>query len=109
MNKDFKKKWIDALRSGNYKQNYKLANDSYGREINDPRPVGVDVEARCCLNTGAHAILGDRANNMGTLDCFRLLIGNEIDKADIFIRLIEMNDIDKSSFSEIADYIEKNL
>lgn len=106
---DFKQKWIAALRSGEHKQHFRLANDSYGRSPSDPRPVGTDVQARCCLNVGAYALLGERANEMGSVECFELLVGGVKNNSWAYVALIDLNDVKKASFADIANWIEDNL
>lgn len=100
---EFKKKWVAALRSGEYKQGkthlYKSASDTY-----------------CCLGV-AGAICGVPLKSMDNNPFFweREIVG---DVSNYPMRLAEgmpnikelmkMND-DEESFSEIADYIETNL
>ncbi len=91
MDASLKAKWVEALRSGKYKQE-RLTLQSGG--------------GFCCL--GVLCALNDLP--MG--NCF------ERDNAynwvkpmvrDHFGRLTEMNDHGRKSFAQIADYIEANL
>ena len=99
---DFKRKWIEALRSGEYKQ---------GRGY----LIDMDRETYCCLGV-ACAISGGNFSTAGegqypSPDNFGvpvLLRG----KNDLTTKLAYMNDgIDTRdhSFSEIADWIQENL
>lgn len=105
MNKKIKKEWLKALRSGEYKQG-KYSLHKNGRFC----CLGVLYDA--CLgdewiyDVGAWGYEGDSEIETGGFDpamCSRA--GFSIDEA---IALAVMNDNGKS-FSEIADYIEKNL
>ena len=96
---DFKKRWVEALRSGEYKQcRGKLHGDDGGH---------------CCL--GVADIVFDLK-----VDGYYLLHGENVPSAirgssDMANRLAAMNDgnieigIEPHSFFQIADYIEKNL
>lgn len=93
---DFKQRWIAALRSGEYQQT------RHGGLIRDGK--------YCCLAVGAICLgleLDEKADQ--TYDAiygrFDELFGNYVTKRTLW----NMNDNDGKSFSEIADYIEKNL
>lgn len=103
--KAFKKKWLAALRSGDYKQASMCLFNSYGY---------------CCLGV-AGAICGVPSDKMKGHSYFSSEMGFGIvppkglpDLLDdrtpdnVVGALISMNDAGKS-FSEIADYIEANL
>lgn len=94
MDEYVKSKWIAALRSGDYKQHRGRSNNRFRSE---------KVTARCCLNVGAHVIVGDDADRMDTAHSRRVLNINDCS------HLIRMNDTQKKTFSEIADWIEANL
>jgi hypothetical protein len=99
MDQVLKMQWVDALRSGKYHQHQHSMNNA---------PTTKDIPtAFCCL--------GVLANEMGDphmmMDYDQL--GIPEDQVD---KLIVMNDGEfkgmigrKHSFTEIADYIEKNL
>jgi hypothetical protein len=101
MDAQLKAKWVEALRSGTFKQ-----------ERN-----GIGSTARkclCCLGVGAVVVNPD-IDLVTTDDAVKALFGeagwklnNGGYSADI-CTLIEMNDLDERSFAEIADYIEANL
>lgn len=95
MDSEIKALWVEALRSGEYKQ---------GRYM-----LRSDVQTYCCLGVLKHLIEGDES------------VGNSsygdglYDEAtacgltrDVQWNLVNMNDQGKT-FTEIADYIEANL
>lgn len=105
MKTEYKQKWIDALRSGKYKQ---------GRGILKT----VDGEF-CCLG-----VLCDVYNNEGWVTTssfyeyngfrFRSSLSYDISKLfdltnSIEDVLIYMNDTEEKTFEQIADWIEVNL
>jgi len=94
---EVKTKWVAALRSGEYKQHRSVANDKYNTE-------GA-VFARCCINVGAHVVVGAEADDMTTVTSVRALNLDEFTVS----HLINMNDRQKKNFNEIADWIEVNL
>lgn len=104
MNKEIKDKWVEALRSGNYKQGYGnlQTGDSYCC-------LGVLCEIIPELKTmNAAAQLGavlsvDAQIHVGFVDA--------ITRDELFDqgKLIALNDTELAPFSAIADYIETNL
>lgn len=99
---EIKQKWCAALKSGEYKQGTDVMYDKH-------------TDGYCCLGV-LGAICGasksemdvgyfDRDTENVPKDYPHLLLND----ADLRGRLMTMNDIDRNSFSEIADYIEKNL
>lgn len=104
---DFKKKWVDALRSGKYKQGkgmlYNGSNDSY-----------------CCLGVAAEVCGLDMVLH-GEHAAIPNIRTQEIMKVDFKVPtefannqglqnvLWRMNDEKDNTFEEIADYIEQNL
>lgn len=88
---EIKAKWVATLRSGDYKQ----ASGS----LHWPA-----FDTYCCLGVLC------KIQEMGTVDSkdnYRPLeaaLG-----LDTMMTLVDMNDVDKKSFAEIADYIEENL
>lgn len=101
---DFKKKWLEALRSGEYKQGKKhlvIANNNNKNKY------------YCCLGVaGKICGLGDEhmknfdflTENFANCGIPEILIGEFGEAAE----LAEMND-NGNTFEEIADYIEKEL
>jgi hypothetical protein len=100
MNQELKNKWIEALRSGKYKQgrNYLRMGDSF-----------------CCL--GVLCDVDDpskwRANHFVSA---RMYGDNLSCLPDYFplsprarASLMRMNDVQNKSFEEIADWIEENV
>lgn len=95
MDEIFKKKWVEALRSGKYKQG--LGQLRYGRGNN---------ERYCCLGVAACLL--------GTIDTYFNGVGSLYDKDVLAIQLsvededslIDLNDGEKLTFEEIAYYIE---
>jgi hypothetical protein len=96
MDAQIKAKWLEALRSGKFKQ-------GFGQLQKD--------DAYCCLgvlcvaaslkiNRAGEAVLGGEGYSP-----FHKLLGDEA----MTYRLYRMNDSDEKSFPEIADYIEANL
>ena len=96
MTSENKAKWIAALRSGDYVQYRGTANNG----LHEGNPT-----ARCCINVGAHAILGDDADTMPTYVCAGNIGLGHQETFD----LIELNDRKMFNFPEIADWIEENV
>lgn len=97
--KEFKEKWIAALRSGEYKQ---------GR-------CQLEREGKyCCL--GVACVIADKNINIMNYQYIPednkevpyLLKGRDGDNIIVAI-LTNMNDQEMRSFTEIADWIEENL
>lgn len=93
MKPELKAKWVAALRSGRF-------NQSVGSLRND------QSDAYCCL--GVLDLVGDlRSRSWATLDLqARRAAGITTRQADC---LAKMNDLERRSFPEIADWIEANL
>lgn len=97
-----KEKWVSALRSGEFKQGR--------RSLKTNMPDGSCV--LCCL--GVLAILQHKMTNHDPYEAVAKLIGcgggggNPRWRAPIKA-LIDMNDTEKKSFTQIADWIEANL
>jgi hypothetical protein len=89
MNKDLKAKWVEALRSGDYKQGTQLLKNQ-----------GEDECTYCCL--GVLCVIAGKDTDAGS---YRWL--NKVTKG--YYPFVLMNDDDGKSFAEIADYIEANL
>jgi hypothetical protein len=115
MNKEWKEKWIKALRSGKYRQAREALNSS---------------EGMCCLGVlGDLAVKAEKAEWIEEgyeIDKFLVPIGdisNGLNSylpasmaSDLFgltekeqVTLADMNDGDGLSFKQIANYIEENL
>ena len=105
MDKELKKKWVDALRSGDYKQgrgHLRSARDAY-----------------CCLGVLAeisgmpNEVGDDGYYKYGTNGCNSGLFGRadqlRLGVASVVGYLVSMNDEANATFPEIADYIDENL
>jgi hypothetical protein len=99
MNQEIKKKWIEALRSGDYKQGRGWLRDHDGNY--------------CCLGVLMEVQdVDDDASWVPSVPKFELLAGLDPNVADT---LIALNDgisnggqvMKLHSFTEIADYLEK--
>jgi hypothetical protein len=94
---DFKKRWIEALRSGEY-------NQQRSATIRNDRGY-------CCLGVGAVCLDMDVPIDGGGREFTKIynrfdeLFGDRQTKRILW----NMNDNDGKSFSEIAQYIEENL
>ena len=100
MDKDFVKKWIEALRSGKYEQGKgKLFKDNF----------------YCCL--GVAGICAQiPLSEMYDKDSFFYPkfkkypdLPKELSESVLGNKLAIMNDCDEMSFNEIANYLEENL
>jgi hypothetical protein len=125
--KRFKKKWLEALRSGDYKQGndrlFKISKDKEGNKIEEFCCLGV-AASLCNFPKFKSAIedksLFDEDGSMTEAEILKfkenglpkILIGSpEISSpnfSSLIGKLTEMNDNGKS-FKQIANYIEKNL
>lgn len=102
MDADIKKKWIEALRSGKYKQGIGFLNNN-GKY--------------CCLGVLCEAmgVVGDPTVDgiVGYGGCFKVLNPDVLRKSGLrhveCDDLIEMNDTERQPFTKIADYIEENI
>lgn len=115
---DFKSKWLEALRSGDYIQGTGCLKNTH------------PSETYCCLGVGARVAGIDSDELLGASDIStEFIAAEEIAKVPQAIvgsgahenegynptvaTLIEMNDgvcgENKKSFAEIADWIEENL
>lgn len=109
MDKELVKKWVAALRSGEYKQ-----TDKY---LHHPQE-----ESFCCLGVLCAVVAGDRSytavQKVASKDGFyRFTNGSlyndelldSVGAVDMAYDLMRMNDQEGKTFPEIADYIEKEL
>jgi len=101
---EFKAKWIEALRSGKYKQGKSVL---YNKDNNTYCCLGVagSVAGMNCddLNAGTFFYMTHLKRDVKNLP--KILY--KFDKVPAI--LIRMNDRQDKSFNEIADYIEENL
>mgnify|MGYP006898466107 CR=1 FL=1 len=109
MDKKLKKRWVAALRSGNYRQARESLIDRSGSRA---RYCCLGVLCRVSgaefsLYSGCAEFPSGNLTNTGTLGPDILdEVGLYETDAEV---LMEMNDTEKKSFKEIADYIEKNI
>lgn len=99
MNPKHKKTWIKALESGNYHQG--IGQLKYNTGGNNYRYCCLGVAERVCLEIPNSNINGGKLTSFSKKEL-------EISDA-VQDRLIELNDDQKLSFKEIADWIRKNL
>jgi hypothetical protein len=85
-----KRKWLKALRSGEYQQGRGKLYES--------------ENVMCCIGVGA-AVLDNDVSRNNTFDCAEI-IGLDEEARE---RLVEMNDKKNWSFERIATWIEKHL
>jgi hypothetical protein len=109
-----KTKWVEALRSGEYKQGVAWLRDEDNRFC----CMGVLADVLGCkwvkkskncfeLESSSAAMI-----NSGDLpeEVFAVLTSKTDDhKVHVFHFLVEMNDLQRKSFTEIADWIDNNL
>jgi hypothetical protein len=97
MDAELRAKWIAALRGGEFEQ-------TQGRLCNDAR------SAFCCL--GVLAVVSDPNadlhENEGEFDPYKPL-DEIIGDTKLRLRLVSLNDKQRKSFPEIADWIEKTI
>jgi len=95
--KDFAKKWIAALRSGKYKQG---SGKYYDSKLDCYCAMGVGYKA----NDVPFAMDGQTINS----EYDRVFMFNGENNL-LWFPLQEMNDDEKLSFKEIADWVETNV
>lgn len=97
MNKEIKARWVEALRSGKYKQGKKCLRS--------------ESDTYCCLGVLCDIKQKDIWENSITFDSFPPSYILDWAKLDFHttINLADMNDNGGASFEEIADWIETNL
>lgn len=109
MDKELKQKWIDALRSGKYEQGTGSLEDN-GKYccLGVLAVVGELAERRAHSPSGrTHFYWGDGVFTSSTFPdsaCLKVGLWN-----GVYGMLMHMNDSDKKSFAEIADWIEENI
>ncbi len=106
MNPEWKKKLLEALRSGKYKQCRNRLRSPYGY---------------CCLGVACDISgLAEWEKHESPLEDYYHYEGQDCDlpskvgvamgiTREEMCRLIELNDAQRYSFAEIADYIEKEM
>lgn len=98
MDAKLKADWVKALRSGDFEQaRGELANESHS--------------ALCCIGVGYKVCIGGNLDKLGSASLDRTFdaacrLGLLIEQQEALIR---MNDSDRKSFPQIADWIEANL
>ena len=93
MDKELRDRWVAALRSGRYKQGKWDLRDG---------------DKFCCLGVLADLVDPEGWEGCSWNDCF-VYVPSTILPEDKCRVLAVMNDHQSLSFSEIADYIERNL
>ena len=110
---EFKAKWVEALRSGKYKQCHSYLTDY----LVDDEGHDTDEVGFCCLGVAAVSLgieeLGS-ATELTSLqevdeDIKDVLSQLFVGPTDVEGQLIKMNDNLGVSFTGIADWIEENL
>ena len=98
--------WLSGLRSGKYKQhNGSINNGDFGYcSHNGSRIMIVPPTAFCCIGVGAMCN-GMNVKDMRITNHASAFIGSK-DYSDWETELISMNDKEKKSYLEIADWIE---
>lgn len=110
----FKRKWVKALRSGEFKQGSSALKE-------DVSPDNDRVDYRyCCLGVACE-IQGLKTDNRGFIENSnvynklkgitkipKILLGSD-DNNPVVSKLVFLNDTNKWSFKKIATWIEKNL
>ena len=101
--KDFAIKWIEALRSGEYKQGMVslFKNDSYCCMVVAGRVCGMSKE-NIKINNGTF-----KAFNNPKVPEELITIGYTY--TPLVRKLIHLNDEEEKSFNEIADWVEQNV
>lgn len=116
MNPIVKQKWVDALRSGVYKQGLKRLRDGSVNGGHEPYYccLGVLVDLYC----KEHATTFGRVCEYGrevlplAVQQWAGLSENDIDAPNPLVEdraLAEWNDVQRADFNKIADLIERNL
>lgn len=117
MNPAYKQRWIEALRSGKFtKTTGRLCRTSSNNLSGCPVghcclgvlcELGVeDGKVKKSRSQAAPSLASFNGNNDGLDDDLMELFGVTFSQRDT---LVTMNDQEHASFSEIADWIEKNL
>lgn len=109
MNKALKKKWLKALRSGEYEQTESVLLE-YGERHDGFCCLGVLLDVMGCEwdDIGQPWLNGIQLSD-GGYDLINETIGEEKNDSCARDALVDMNDIQGRSFKQIANYIEKHL
>jgi hypothetical protein len=101
MNPEIKQKWVEALRSGKYKQGYKQLRDENG--------------AYCCLGVLCEVVGKPYTGSHGSLPSSVAELAG-VHKSGLLPKAVEnehflasVNDYLKYDFNQIADIIEEQL
>lgn len=99
MKQDLKQKWIDALRSGKYQQGFHELRTMDEANHSEYKYCSFGVLCEVAINS----------NISGACYSYRFLQNElEVDFDETF-KIIKMNDEQRASFNQIADYIEETL
>lgn len=112
MKLEAKQKWIEALRSGKYRQTRRtLLGHVLDKEDKPILEYGEVVKGQCCLGVllSCHGIdidedvgVGGYIDNAFAINTFAL-------QSETQRKLAKLNDLEEQNFSQIADWIEQNL
>lgn len=115
MDKQLRDKWVAALRSGEYKQTTGSLRDTDENNQHLYCCLGVlcDVIDPTKWTVSGHYIFENGTKKGGSLSaevsCKLGLSALVVEGATIEDTLVEMNDTDRKSFDEIADFIEREV
>jgi len=103
---DFKKKWVKALKSGDYIQGKGMLARHYSM-LGDDDSIATEY---CCLGVACE-LAKDNVDLMMLVQFPKKEsnVPELIKEGDVPVFLAEMNDDEGWSFNEIADWIEDNL
>jgi len=108
LNPEFKKKWVEALRSGEYIQGI---SQLHYTDFKDENEIDI-IDKYCCLGVACR-VLGYTDKQIleyGNIPKSFELVPSELKKdGGTQATLVMMNDEEGKSFNEIADWIEKHL
>lgn len=101
LTKKFKRDWVKALRSGKYKQGQRtlLRDNKYCC-------LGVACVVAGVKNVPRSPVISEFSKRLSVLP--EILKGG-INYNRVVNKLVDMNDVRRKSFNEIADWIEENL
>ena len=120
MNKRLKKRWLEALRSGKYKQSrgqFKVTEEEHARQVanyfdkKSAAPVGYCcLGVLCEISPKLKKLVGPDWEDEGRFDRdAAAYAGLSDDLGYAQDTLIDLNDQHRKSFKQIANWIEKNL
>ena len=106
MDKALKAKWLEALRSGKYKQGRKKLRSEDDEFCCLGVLCDISGQGQWKLEPSSYCYYKEEERDFYGLPSFMV----NIDGArGVWGELVTMNDIDKLSFPEIAEWIEKNI